>query len=180
MQFFVLSIFVIICLVTDLRERKIYNKVIIAGLVSALVINIILQGFVNGLRFTVVGLLMGIILLLLPFIMGGLGAGDVKMLGMIGAFTGSSMVVQILLISALVGGVFALITMAKEGRILMRLAQLFKGLYCFIFTRKSLHLGGLHETEASTKSIPYGVALSVGVLIVYILGSMEYVLPGFS
>ena len=37
MQFFILSIFVIICLVTDLRERKIYNKVIAAGLVTALI-----------------------------------------------------------------------------------------------------------------------------------------------
>ena len=100
MQFFILSIFVIICLVTDLRERKIYNKVIAAGLVTALITNVILQGFFNGLRFTLAGLLMGIILLLLPFSMGGLGAGDVKMLGMIGAFTGSLMVVQVMLVSA--------------------------------------------------------------------------------
>ena len=180
MQFFILSIFVIICLVTDLRERKIYNKVIAAGLVTALITNVILQGFFNGLRFTLAGLLMGIILLLLPFSMGGLGAGDVKMLGMIGAFTGSLMVVQVMLVSALVGGVLALITLIQEGSVLRRLTQLLQRLYCFIFTRQSLYLGSCREAESQGKTIPYGVALSLGVIIVYLFSSLDYTLPGFS
>ena len=85
-----------------------------------------------------------------------------------------------MLVSALVGGVLALITMIQEGSLLRRLTQLLQRLYCFIFTRQSLYLGSCREAESQGKTIPYGVALSLGVIIVYLFSSLDYTLPGFS
>ncbi|MCR3923587.1 MAG: prepilin peptidase [Firmicutes bacterium] len=180
MLFPLLLFFVTICVVTDLRERKIYNKVILAGLVVALIANIVLYGFLSAMMLVFSGMFTGIILLIVPFLLGGLGAGDVKMLGMIGAFTGTTMTVHIFFASALVGGIFALFTLLKEGRFRMRMQQMSKAFYCAVFARNSFYLEGLHERTVTVRAIPYGVALAAGVLIIYIMGSMDYMLPGLS
>lgn len=172
--------FVAVCVITDLLERKIYNVVVLTGLITALVLNMVTQGAYLGITFTLAGLFTGIILLVFPFAMGGLGAGDVKMLGMIGAFTGSMVVIQVLLVSAIVGGFFALATMLKQGKMLKRFKMLFIGLFCSAGTRKTVHMNNLQDQAAEKYAIPYGVALGVGVIFVYVFGSMHYIMPGFT
>ncbi|WP_083798606.1 A24 family peptidase [Dethiobacter alkaliphilus] len=172
--------FVTVCMITDIIERKIYNVVVLAGLVTALVLNVIVQGFYSGAVFTLAGFFTGIFLLVIPFVFGGLGAGDVKMLGMIGAFTGYPVVIQVLLVSAIVGGVFALYTMLRQGKMFKRLKTFFLGIFCAAAARKTVHMNNLDEKDAGKNAIPYGVALSVGVIIVYVMGSMNYIMPGFN
>jgi prepilin peptidase CpaA len=111
--------FIAVCLYTDLSERKIYNNVVLAGIIVSLIYNVIVLGPLNGAVFTFTGLFTGIFLLIIPYVAGGLGAGDVKMLGMIGAFLGYSMVVEVLLVSALVGGIFAVVTLIRGKGILL-------------------------------------------------------------
>jgi prepilin peptidase CpaA len=176
----ILFLFVAVCLYTDLTERKIYNSVILSGIVAALVINIIQLNMIAGTLFTFAGLLIGILLLLIPFIMGGLGAGDVKMLGMIGAFTGHGIVVQILLASAVVGGIYALIVMLAGRKLLSRMWKIVQGLYLFAVTKKMVYCNNLQDKDAEKNAIPYGVALSAGVIIIYVLGSMNHALTGIS
>ncbi|MBW8308903.1 MAG: prepilin peptidase, partial [Candidatus Paracaedibacteraceae bacterium] len=64
---------------SDVTCRKIPNKltfpVILWGLVSAG----IFSGF-NGILFSLGGFLVGLALFLIPFSMGGMGAGDVKLM----------------------------------------------------------------------------------------------------
>ena len=172
--------FVAVCLVTDLLERKIYNVVVFTGIVTALVVNVVMQGVYLGLTYTLAGFFTGIFLLIVPFIMGGLGAGDVKMLGMIGAFTGYPVVIQVLLVSAVAGGIFALVTMLKQGKMVKRMKLFFIGLFCSVGAKKTMHMNNLEDRDAGKHAIPYGVALSVGVIVVYIMGSMNYIMPGFS
>ncbi|MBS4021929.1 MAG: prepilin peptidase [Dethiobacter sp.] len=171
--------FVAVCLYTDLADRKIYNNVIVCGIAAAFLQNMVRLGLLEGAVISLTGLLTGIFLLVLPFIAGGLGAGDVKMLGMIGAFLGHGQVVEVLLVSALVGGVFAVAAMIRGRGILRRLWNFFTGFIFFLFTHQAAYLRSLDESEAQKKAIPYGAALSAGVIIIYILGSMELNLPGF-
>lgn len=180
MEVAALFVFVAVCLVTDLAERKIYNFVVFFGLSVALVFNIFAQGLYLGATYTLSGFFTGIFLLIIPFIMGGLGAGDVKMLGMVGAFVGHGVVVHVFLASALAGGVLALVVMLKEGGFLKRTKKLLISLCCFAFTRRTLYLDNLQDQSVTGKTIPFGVALSVGVIIVYVMGSMNYGMPGMS
>jgi prepilin peptidase CpaA len=171
--------FIAVCLYTDLSERKIYNNVVLAGIIVSLIYNVIVLGPLNGAVFTFTGLFTGIFLLIIPFVAGGLGAGDVKMLGMIGAFLGYSMVVEVLLVSALVGGIFAVVTLIRGKGILKRLWRLVSGFIFYMLTQKSVYLHTLDDDEMKRSAIPYGAALSAGVIIIYIMGSLEYNLPGF-
>ncbi len=171
----ILFIFVAICLYTDLTKRKIYNSVILCGIIAALFINIAELSIKEGTIYTFYGLFTGIILLIFPFILGGLGAGDVKMLGMIGTFTGYQVVFQIFLASAVVGGVYSLIVMLMGRNLTSRMWKIIQGLYLFCVTRKTIYCSNLQEKDAEENAIPYGVALSAGVIIIYVLGSMNYV-----
>jgi len=133
-----------------------------------------------GTKFAFSGFLTGAALLFVPYLLGGMGAGDVKMLGVIGAFVGSEQVVQVMLAAALAGGVIALATMLKEGECGRRLKNLFLSLYCFFFTRRKEHLEGLEQKKRPGKTLPYGVVLAIGVVIIYLLNSFNYTFPGFS
>ena len=76
----VMFAFVTVCLVTDLTDRKIYNSVVLSGFALAMIIHMVEQGFLLGLTYTMSGFFTGILLLVIPFALGWLGAGDVKML----------------------------------------------------------------------------------------------------
>jgi Flp pilus assembly protein protease CpaA len=102
------------------------------------------------------------------------------MLGMIGAFVGYQMVVQVLLVSALVGGLYALFAMVVERRLFRGMWKLFIGLIMFVLTRKTVYLYNMEDTRGERAMIPYGAALSAGVIIIYIMGSLHYNMPGFS
>ncbi|HHX75715.1 MAG TPA: peptidase A24 [Firmicutes bacterium] len=175
-----LFVFVFVCLYTDLKSRKIYNKIVLAGFVSAWVLHLVSQGIAAGTKYTFYGFFTGVALLLVPYLVGGMGAGDVKMLGVIGAFAGSGRVVQIMLASALAGGVIALVTILKEGGGGRRMKNLLLSFYCFLFTRRKEHLAGLEDGNRPGKTLPYGVILALGVVIIYLLNSFNYSLPGFS
>jgi len=72
---------------SDIEERRIPNKttlpVILWGFASAG----IFSGF-NGILFSLGGFLVGLAVFLIPFSMGGMGAGDVKLMAAVGSLMG--------------------------------------------------------------------------------------------
>lgn len=93
---------------TDLTKQKIHNSLLFPSFLLALIIHFLLSGF-EGIEFSIIGSLTGFLLLIVPYILGGLGAGDVKLLIVIGAFGGLHYVLMSFIIGALLGGLFSLI-----------------------------------------------------------------------
>jgi prepilin peptidase CpaA len=89
----------VITIWTDSRYKKIYNKVLLPFLLIALLIQPI-----DGLE----GAVLGFLFLLLPYLFGGIGAGDVKLLAVYGAFLGPGLMVTAFFCGAILGGVVAL------------------------------------------------------------------------
>lgn len=67
------------------------------------------QSGLSGFRLAFFGLLAGLALLLLPFLMGGMGAGDVKALAALGALLGPQAILQVFIYTGLWGGVMGLL-----------------------------------------------------------------------
>jgi prepilin peptidase CpaA len=84
-------------------------------MISGLFYHAISQGAV-GLGESALGLVTGIGILLVFFLMGGMGAGDVKLMGSAGAWLGLQKILYVFLASALIAGVYALVLMVICGR----------------------------------------------------------------
>lgn len=131
----------------DLRESRIPNLLTVSAALLGLAAHVIGDGWL-GLLTSLQGLLVGFILLLVPFLLGGIGGGDVKFLAALGAIMGPEFVFRSCLYGAVVGGLIALYLMIKEKR----LAHLTVGV-----------MSGHFPT--SQRFFPYGLALVAGAVI---------------
>ncbi len=77
-----------------------------------------------GLRgggLALAGLLAGLALFIVPYLMGGVGGGDLKAMAALGALLGPSDIFQVFLLTGLIGGAMALIHLAMSDNPLTRL-----------------------------------------------------------
>ena len=93
--------FTLVCLVTDLRWRRIPNWLTVPVFALGLVVHTI-GGGLPGLWFSLRGFATGFGVLLALWLIGGGGGGDVKMMGALGAWLGAWLTVLVFLASALV------------------------------------------------------------------------------
>jgi prepilin peptidase CpaA len=162
-----LVVVLLICVYTDVRFNKIYNVVVFPA-VAAAVVGSTIYGGLSGSLASIKGLLLGIALLFIPFAAGGFGAGDVKLLGVIGAFKGPEFVWQAFLAAALTGGLISLIMIVRTGNVRYRLR-------CIFFTMLSL-LGIIPKVDLLDDihgdrglRFPYGIAIVAGAALTYLL-----------
>jgi prepilin peptidase CpaA len=160
----------------DLSQRRIPNfltfPVILWGLISY-----ITSGGFHGLLFSLSGLTVGIAVFLIPFALGGMGAGDVKLMGAIGALAGVGFVTTAAIYAALWGGVLAVVYLVANKRLLGTLKKVFGFVLRPILTLLAMRLRNpalLQLTDSFTLPagteekpvyIPYGVAISLGALL---------------
>ncbi|MDI5921136.1 A24 family peptidase [Halomonas sp. LR5S13] len=91
----------------DLYQRRIPNRLVMAGAVMGILLQGVLAG-PSGVLAAITGLLVGLAILLPGYLLGVTGAGDVKLMAAVGTFLGPFGVFQAALASILVGGVIAL------------------------------------------------------------------------
>jgi prepilin peptidase CpaA len=105
-----------------------------------------------GLWAGVLGVAAGAALLVVPFAMGGMGAGDVKMLAAVGAIAGPQVAFNSFLYGAIAGGLVAAVLLA--GR-------------CYLFRGRTTPAAGAKAKVRET--FPYGVAIFAGTVFAYVL-----------
>lgn len=98
----------------DVRTRRIPNVLTFGGAALAVVYSLLTQG-PGGLVVSVGGWLTGAVLFLPLYLLGGMGAGDVKLLACLGAWLGPSAALFAALYSSIAGGVMALIVALATG-----------------------------------------------------------------
>jgi len=127
------SAYLFICAVTDTFLGEIPNLLNGALLLCAF----IYQGFMfgaAGLATSFLGMLLGCALLLLPYLMRGVGAGDVKALAALGALLGATGIFQLFLYAALFGGILSIGYLAVARGIKVRPRQMVSTLRVNLFT----------------------------------------------
>lgn len=163
------ALLAVVCLaaVLDLRTRRIPNWLTVSGLVLALGLRGIMgmDPFLGGLMAAGVAFL-----LCLPiFALGGLGGGDVKLLTAAGAFLGMDRLWGALAVTAIAGGLFALFSVIRRGRIKETAWNLY--LISKKVPTRSAYAGwkrddgdGLNIRAASALTQPYGLAIAIGAI----------------
>jgi prepilin peptidase CpaA len=154
-----LSIFLIGATIGDLLYCKIPNWLTYPGLAFGVFYFTITNGYA-GFSFSVAGALVGFGLLLVPYIIGGTGAGDVKMLAAVGSFLGPEGVFGTFLFSCVVGGIYGLIVLAYNRSLAKTLKRYFLMIQTFICTLKVFYVHP-DERERAYK-VRYGFAIALG------------------
>jgi len=156
----VLLLLTVICIYTDIKYRKIYNHFTFSGMMLGFGFNGIMNGG-QGLFFAGTGFLAGGAILLLFFLAGGVGAGDVKYLAACGALMGPRFIFRAAVSGIILGGVAVFVFMLLTGR----LSRLITNVYFII--KESVSTGKLDVTESQDDKvyIPYGLFLGIGVII---------------
>jgi prepilin peptidase CpaA len=100
--------------VTDLRSRRIPNVLTFGAAAAALVYGTLTAGW-SGAGSAALGWLIGALAFIVPFALGGLGGGDVKLLAAIGAWLGPLGAFWLALYTGIAGGVMALFVALVSG-----------------------------------------------------------------
>ncbi len=95
--------FTLIAAFTDFRRQKIYNATTYPGMAAAFVVNA-LEGGWPGLENSVYGFAACGLIMLVCFVMFGVGGGDVKLIAMIGGFLGLAPGLEAMLWTFVLGG----------------------------------------------------------------------------
>ena len=140
--------FTVSCLVMDVRTGRIPNWLTVPAFALGLLTHLGIAGWA-GLKFSLLGFATGFGLLLVLMLIGGGGAGDVKMIGALRAWLGWELTVAVFIASAVVN-VFILAGQTID-------LQIRKG-------GKAARNGGRRKKQTTSlffQRLPYGVYVSL-------------------
>lgn len=112
-----------VAVVTDIRGRRIPNWLTISVAVIGLAIRAFSQGG-SGAVASFEGWALAVAVLVLPFLLGWLGAGDVKLMAALGALQGPEFVLATCVFTALFGGVVVAVPLVRERKLQLALTHL--------------------------------------------------------
>jgi len=161
---------VALCIVAcffDLRERRIPNWLVLSALVAGLAFRaaVGMEALVGGI--TAAGLAFGFGLFF--YLLGGLGAGDVKLMAGLAAFLGLEGLLTGLAVMAGVGVIMALVATARRGVLRRTFANVFLiavtfGKDAFKGYRGEGPMAHLSSPGRDAVRSPFGLAVAAGAL----------------
>jgi prepilin peptidase CpaA len=159
-----LVILVIAAAVIDMRSMRIPNWLTVSGMLLGLAWNTALGSpFYIGFLWALGGLATGLVLLLPLYVLRVMGAGDVKLMAMVGAFLGLPEILYAVLFTFILGGVFALIYAVAHrsaGRMVGNVLDITR------FATFGLMSGVLPSMAMgpSIGKLPYGISIAAGTI----------------
>lgn len=156
-----LVIVLLIALVADMRAYKIPNMLTYPAIVTALTFHSLLNG-INGFIFSMLGLIVGMGIFLIPFIFGFMGAGDTKLMGAVGAALGVRGVVNACIFTSLAGGILAVVLLLVHNRNVKFVSNYAAALSASIGERRVI---GVPASDIEKKpKVYYALAIAAGTL----------------
>ena len=151
--------------VFDVRYRRIPNWLTVSGAVLGVAINTIIGSPEGGLVFSLVGLLVAFAVYVALYALRAMGAGDVKLMAATGALVGWERWFGIFLVTALLGGVMALMLVLARGR----LKKTMFNVSFIVSEMKSGRPAYLANEELDVRNkkalgLPHGAVIAVGTV----------------
>jgi prepilin peptidase CpaA len=177
---------VLVAAVTDLWKFKVHNLLTLPLLLTGLIYHTVVggmseTGWAVGFMSSLLGVLCGSGVLLLLYVMGGMGAGDVKLMAGVGAWLALPLTFYVFVASALAGGAYAVVLVVANGRIRETWLN-----FRIIWLRVSAfgrHLGAddrveqeVNRADRRRRVIPFAAMIAVGLvglLILSLIGAIH-------
>jgi prepilin peptidase CpaA len=153
----------VVMAVGDWRTRRIPNYLTVGGALAGIIFQTTVMGW-TGLVQALLGMFLGLGLLLLPYILGGMGAGDVKALAALGAWLGPLGCFSVFCYMGLAGGLMSLGVLVWRGTLWDYLHRGWILLHNLILCRgQKIIVETLKPGSELTQGLPYGVAIALGM-----------------
>lgn len=150
--------------VTDFRSRRIPNVLTFGASVAAVLFAAVTGGL-HAAGWSLAGWAIGCAVFMPWFLLGGMGAGDVKLLAALGAWAGPSAAVWMALYGALAGGVFAIVASLARGYF----REMFRNLWNLLMFWRILGVQPHPELTLRTGKgprLPYAFPITIGAVAV--------------
>jgi len=158
-----LAAFLVVAVFTDTARRKIPNRLVYAGLAVAILCQVALPSG-EGLWAALQGMGMGLALFLPLYFLHAMGAGDVKLLAMTGAFVGPTMIFGVTLSILVIGGVMAIAATLMKHEF-PRLMENLRGMLTGSMIKAAAGKLPIPDQPAvSVGKLPYAAAIASGTL----------------
>lgn len=153
------TVLLLVAALSDLRTRRIPNTLVVVLAVTGLGFSVLHAPLAEGALRGGGGLALGLVLWLPFYVLGWLGAGDVKMFAAAGSWLGPARTLESAAIAALVGAVLAVVWIVRNHGAKRAIETV------WLATAAPAVLAASTASARSARSLPYGVALAVGALI---------------
>jgi prepilin peptidase CpaA len=158
----VFSVLLLVACVTDVRWRRVPNWLVVVLAVLGLAFSTWIDPWLPGLGRGFAGLALGFSIWIVFYVVGGMGAGDVKLFAAAAAWLGPAGAWRAALVAALLGGVLSVAALLAQRR----LREGTERVAIAVSTMSMAPLGGVTPAAERKRYLPYGIALSGGALLV--------------
>lgn len=157
-----LAIMMVAAAIIDGRELRVPNRLTYPLALAGLAASAAFGGF-SGLLGGLEGLILGLALLIPLYAIGGMGAGDVKLLAAAGAWVGPWHIVWAFVATGIVGGLMAAVMIARSGAASKHRAQFVSIAGEIAAIRDPSTLSAIAaERKPRMLLLPYGIPMAVG------------------
>lgn len=163
--------------ITDLVRSKIPNVISLGGIVVAFICQAWFMG-AEGLLNGFLGMLVGLIMFLPFYAWGAMGAGDIKLMAMVGTFVGPKIALVCVASTLILGMVLALgytVTWGKSTKLFRRYGLMAK---TFLVTFKWIYIPPSAD-DAGAMRFPYALAIISGAAFGFWYSGIAVLKVGF-
>ncbi len=121
--FSVLIMFLIIATIQDFKNYKIKNYLIMIGIFTGSLLNILTKG-TNHSVYILINIIFPIIILYLIYAIGAVGAGDVKLFALCGSFISRKELLNLIVISFVIAAIFSVIKLVYTKTLIQKMKNI--------------------------------------------------------
>ena len=171
----VVSITLVVAATIDGLKLKVPNLITFPMIISGWIYSAAFSPFAGweGLLYSIVGTAVGLGLLLPAYAIGGMGAGDVKLLAGIGAWVWGTATLWAFAVSALAGGVIAVLMVVLRRRWFKHQSQFWVICNEIMTVRDPQKLSAIAaERKPNMMLLPYGIPIAIGSIAYFLAAGM--------
>jgi prepilin peptidase CpaA len=171
----VVSITLVVAAIIDGLKLKVPNWLTFPMIISGWIYSAAFSPFAGweGLLYSIAGTVVGLALLLPAYAIGGMGAGDVKLLAGIGAWVWGTATLYAFAISAIVGGVIAVLMVVVRRSWVKHQSQFWVICNEILTVKDPEKLAAIAaERKSSMMLLPYGIPIAIGTIAYFAAAGM--------
>jgi prepilin peptidase CpaA len=165
-----------IAALTDVWRFRVYNLLTYPVMIGGLLYHTANNGWA-GLMLSCAGIMFGLVVLWVPYLMGGLGSGDMKFVAALGAWLGITPMLVIVFFGCLATGIYSLVLVCLTGGFRDLWINLQLIVFRFVSVGRLLvaddKMEHVHDwtadPERRRRLIPFSAMIGIGVVIMLIL-----------